>query len=285
MWMFLREMCPKAEVRELVVPARPGYSAFNPSIARGPTGLKCIVRSSDYRMNPLGRYLMKDQAIRTKNHLCTLDSSFTVVDMVELDDSELDIRVEYPYVLGMEDARLYWKPEDDAWYAYGTVRYHRPDGHCQIAQDRLNGFILRDREIYEGFQEHEKNWAKAPYGTGFVHSWNNRPDWRGSSQMIQVGYSFVTTIHEVHYETGRRIYSTRLVKVDTGTRTSATEPFYFIRPGIEFAAGIALCDDRLAVSFGYYDERALLALIPWDEIRWEDQPDDVFPLFITPWCR
>ena len=94
-------------------------------------------------------------------------------------------------------------------------------------------------------------------------------DLRGSSQVIPVndGEFHVGVTHEVTFiQSGsnwQRQYWHRLVKFDeSGFLLGMGEPFYFMAHGIEFANGIVECNDQLVVSFGFRDERAMLAFIP-----------------------
>ncbi len=94
---------------------------------------------------------------------------------------------------------------------------------------------------------------------------------RGSSQVLpwEGGFLFVT--HEAYdYKDSfgrRRRYLHRFVHLDEDlTVRRVTEPFHFLRPGIEFCAGIAQVGDSLVLSFGVDDERAMLAIVPQSEV-------------------
>lgn len=276
--VLLREMCPDATVRELAVSARPGWSAFNPSIAFAPTvGYACIVRAANYRMDVMGRYLMPGDTIETHNYFCPLDSKLNIVDMVPLVEVTMSRDpVPYPWVLGMEDARLYH--DGEYWRAYGTVRYHHPDGLCRIAEDVIfsGGLVnVQARRIFEGDGgQHEKNWAVLMDRPGvFVHSWPKMPAWRGSAQLLPYENGYLTAVHEVDYTPNyRRTYYTRLVKVvNRGGNLYATHSsprFAIIRFGIEFVAGATIWQTKIVLSFGYYDERAMLVSIPIAQVPW-----------------
>lgn len=306
--MKLQEVCSGASVRELIIPTRPGYSAFNPSIAWSPErGYACVVRSANYRMDPLGRYLMGGTAIETKNFFCPMDSALNIVDMQSIDDAAVTGEIRYPYVLGMEDARLFWHLLRQEWRTYGTVRYRRPDGLCRVAEDRLDdaAVVVERRHFEAPFDDsaHEKNWAYLEtLSAPFVHSWQNAPTWRGSSQIIRTTdrlgseWEGITAVHTVEWHNGRRVYLTTLVKVAFGpsyrgrgvsTRDlrwhviGVTAPFSIIRAGIEFVAGAALWGDQVALSFGFFDERAMLALVPLDQIQWKSPSIPIAPVFAT----
>lgn len=275
-------------MRELAVPATGSWSAFNPSIAVSPDlGYACILRSSNYRMDPHGRYLMSGRSIETVNYLCPMDSELNILDATPIIEACPVGDVEYPYVLGMEDARLYWHPKDRLWHALGTVRYHHVSGHCRMADDTIERDATVSRRVIcrSRGNEHEKNWAileGRPWD--IVHSWHP-PLWRGSSQVIKADGSYLTAVHRVRYVAGHRIYDTMLVKMSGWHPTlvlAVTKPFHLYRQGIEFVAGAAIWKENLVISFGYYDERAMLAVLPLADIQWNTDENAFQPRFIRP---
>ena len=277
LWMphKLSDLCPSTTIREIVAPTALGWSAFNPSIAQSPSGYACIVRSSNYSMDTLGRYVTNDPDgyIRTVNYFCALDDDLAVTAMLPIEDTRVTGEVLFPLVQGMEDARLYWSKPDKMWHAYGTVRYHREDGNCEIAEDRITrGFIndptidcvqAIDRTIYPAPVpgRPEKNWAILPDSGTFVYSFNplevyhastgqlyksdDRADVgevRGSSQVVAVTDSrLLSVVHAVYYPNNsfaHRAYEHRFVDV-VGDKPVFSKPFYLHGEGIEFVAGIA----------------------------------------------
>jgi hypothetical protein len=296
----LKDIFPGGSVRELIVSAQPGWTAFNPSISWSPSdGYKIVIRSSNYSMDQEGRYNVRDPEgiIRTRNFLGTLDSTLDLVDLQPIVPCDWG-EVLFPLVRGLEDARLYWAR--DHWQVYGTLREHRWDGLCQIATARLEHDKLVDPQLYEHPFEGrpEKNWMVIENGPHFVYSCNptaiiyngvycqedpycipdeESKEFRGGSQLIPFyGYGgfFLAIIHQVDWTTGHRRYFHRFVIFDIdGTIRGYTEPFYFVFkeplddvPMIEYAAGIVAHGDDIVVSLGYKDARCFLARIPRQEI-------------------
>ena len=92
---------------------------------------------------------------------------------------------------------------------------------------------------------------------------NGLTELRGSSQAIPWKDGYLGVSHEVEFtNTGRHYYHRFVYFDDNCFATSASEPFYFLFPGIEFANGIAVWRGNVVVSFGHEDERALLAVVP-----------------------
>jgi hypothetical protein len=280
---------PGSYLREIVTSLTPGWSAHNPSIAQGPDGeYRCIVRSASYVFRD-GAFLptQPDGVVRTVNFLCALDQKLNVTEMLRIDDSEVDQDV-YPWVRGLEDARLFWYDGD--WYSAGTLLQHDPNGIPKIALDHLVGNRVMSRRILPGPDPErcEKNWMPilrsspmqfvygvdpptiidafgdfregAPVGTPATL--------RGGTQVLSVNCGDYPEIwgialtHEVTWEPHRK-YWHRFVSFDVrGTTNGWSEPFYFIDHGCEFAAGIVEWGDNYAVSFGTGEERAMLAIVP-----------------------
>jgi predicted GH43/DUF377 family glycosyl hydrolase len=267
--------------------AKVGWSSFNPSIAYSPVeGYKCIVRSSNYVITR-GQYEYPGY-IDTRNWVAHLDDDLRVTGMEEIDQEAVRGSVLYPDVRHMEDARLIWH-DDGYWQVSGTVREHRKDGVCRIAVDRLDNWRSVERSILPSPAldlRHEKNWmpmedgrfiyqaspltiADAQGGTTEIADpscFSSRM--RGGSQAIRMSEGWLALIHEVyHHETGRQYLNRFIYAGDSGSFFSASPLFYFERPTIEFAAGLAVHGDHLVASFGLEDRLAMLGWIPLDGLR------------------
>jgi hypothetical protein len=304
----LVDLCPSTTIREIITPTQPGWSPLNPSIAYSPqAGYACIVRTVNYSMDVLGRYVSHDPDgyIRTINYFCRLDDDLNVVSMYPIEvPTRVSGEILFPPVQGMEDARLFWSEPDKMWHAYGTVRYHREDGNCEIAEDRIVSgwtwedstktyFAAVDRTIYPApvSNRAEKNWIKL--GSEFIYSFNpyqvynprngkvglrsdtahHVPDVRGSSQTIYNAPSdqCLAVVHSVYYPNNsfaHRAYEHRFVVVrDQFQAPLFSQPFFLHSEGIEFVAGIVEWHDCYAISFGSKDSRALLAIVKKDEVH------------------
>jgi hypothetical protein len=107
------------------------------------------------------------------------------------------------------------------------------------------------------------------FGENSVHE-----ELRGSSQIIPVndGEFYVGITHEVTFiQAGanwKRQYWHRFVKFtkEGFFAGKMSEKFYFMAPGIEFANGIVEWNDYFVVSFGFRDERAMLAFVPKEPV-------------------
>lgn len=162
-------------------PHREGWSLFNPSIAINPRGdLRCIVRSSNYRIDESGRYVIPDEddgAIKTENYFLDMirawggEKDFLWDEPKKLEDGLLTSpRPKYP-VTGLEDCRLFsW---GDEWCLTATMREKHEHGICQIvfgvlewsdAEEDLDGDPMEPGWwIWDGphpppSHRHEKNW-------------------------------------------------------------------------------------------------------------------------------
>lgn len=287
----LVDLCASAYLRELAVSTELGWSAHNPSIAHGPFGYCCIVRSANYVYRN-GNFVCTspDQMVRTTNYFCTMDDDLNVVSMTPIDESWVRRPILFPWVQNVEDYRLYW---DGGWRAIGTIREHREDGLPQMARDRLG--VLDDGTVYvteRSIMRHtentcEKNWVPIgstdtflysahptryvlPDGTMSEPTENPRADFpntlRGGSQLLPCKGGWLAVTHEVTWQPTRH-YWHRFVRYNHDLHLVAwSEPFFFLSPGTEFAAGLTWWDGNYVVSFGNNEERALLAIVPTHEV-------------------
>lgn len=286
----LSEMFPSSSVKELLSSNQPGWTCFNPSIANIPgEGYMCIIRSSNFQVRN-GEYFFNDpdDICRTKNYLARLDDDLRIVDLEPIDSSWVDSDL-FP-VRGMEDARLFWADGPGQLKMCGTVRDSLPSGLCRIAVDTLQGTKVISRSFLPEFPEgaNAKNYMPRLYGCGFVERCNPpgyvfegspihtavpyRVDdialnFRGGSQLIPLGFWEMALIHEVEFTTTGRIYSHRFVLFNSNEVPGYwTPPFYFVEPGIEFAAGLTVHGSDLVASFGLNDERCMLARVSIDDV-------------------
>lgn len=293
----LNDLFPGASVRELLASTSPGWNCFNPSIAFSPDeGFKIIIRSSNYRLDQYGQYNVSDPegTIRTRNFIGTLDSELDLVDLHPIRSTGWG-PVQFPPVRGLEDARLYW--QQDHWQVYGTLREHRVDGLCTIAEATLEHDTLVSPRLLphpiEG--RPEKNWMAFP--EGYVYSCQppqiirhgllcsempsikgEAAEFRGGGPLIPCSIDddfLISIVHEVDWETGHRRYFHRFVVFDAdGVTLGFTDPFFFLFdrlltdvPMIEYAAGMTQHKSDYVVSFGFQDSRAMLARVPVAEVH------------------
>ena len=267
-------------------PAHPGWSCFNPTIAVDGDRLLAIVRSSNYQIVE-GRYVMPEEdqsVIRTENILVqwgTPGQKTLVPPAYEVNG--------YP-VTGLEDCRLRKTPA--GWSVSATVRDAEGwDGRCRIGvakldidDGRLHGLRVLD---WEGLQEHEKNWM--PFDDGWLYACSHGghtvtidadPDmpgvyevrqrgaappmaagFRGGGQVVPFRDGWLGIVHEVaHLGDGRRAYEHRFVWFDDTFTIRRWSPLFWFseKQQIEFAAGLAIFNERIVVSFGVRDAEAWL---------------------------
>ena len=298
---LLAELAHHEAQRIEVEPAHPGWSTFNPTIIPDGTGLLAIVRSSNYRIDDAGRYVIPPEdagAIRTENILCRIDK----------DGHAYDRRVIVPpayepngfAVHGLEDCRLRRTARGVSVSA--TVRDAAPwMGQCRIGvadldigEARLHGLKVLE---WEGLQTHEKNWMPIDGRDGWLYATNHggqtvtvtadddmpgvyevagrgaaphlAAGFRGGGQLVPVRDGWLAVVHEVAYmDDGRRAYEHRFVWFDGGFTLRRWSPlFSFLKTkSIEFAAGLAAIDGRIVVSFGVHDAEAWTATLAEEDV-------------------
>ena len=298
---LLAELAHHEAQRIEVEPAHPGWSTFNPTIIPDGTGLLAIVRSSNYRIDDAGRYVIPpedDGAIRSENVLCRIDK----------DGHAYDRRVIVPpayepngfAVHGLEDCRLRRTARGVSVSA--TVRDAAPwMGQCRIGvadldigEARLHGLKVLE---WEGLGVHEKNWMPLHGWDGWLYAANHggqtvtvtadddmpgvyevagrgaaphlAAGFRGGGQLVPVRDGWLAVVHEVAYmDDGRRAYEHRFVWFDASFTLRRWSPlFSFLRTkSIEFAAGLAAIDGRIVVSFGVNDAEAWTATLAEEDV-------------------
>jgi len=93
---------------------------------------------------------------------------------------------------------------------------------------------------------------------------------RGGTQAIVFDGGWLALIHEVTERDKQRYYQHRFVWFDSSNRLRrVSRPFYFIRKGVEFAAGLVRCSEGkgLIISFGVGDSEAWIATVEASDVR------------------
>lgn len=279
-----------------IKPARPDWSLFNPTLLWFDNKLFGLVRSSNYKMEGM-RYIIPPEdgkLIRTQNILVTYDANFRITSAVPLADPNYE-KTSFP-VDGLEDCRLYFSGADLCVSA--TLRNCAPhDGRCRIGTAKIDlaSNTLRDLEVLETpAQQHEKNWMPVIGQNYWLYSCNSANktllarrenaawklldvgttpaltrSFRGGTQLVPFSGGYLCAIHEVTIADNNRTYEHRFVWFDAQLRLRKVgAPFYFRnKRRIEFAAGLAVVDDRVVLSFGCQDAEAWLAIIPTATVK------------------
>ena len=240
-----------------------------------------------------------DQRLATNNILCGLDSDFNIMSHNVIDTSFLDETPLWEFV-GLEDGRLVeW---DGKLFLSGVRRDTTTNGVGRMELSEVvrkkDKVVERSRARIPapGLDNSycEKNWMPVldrPYT--FVKWTNptevaefdpangtcrttiltdqkplNTPDLRGGSQVIRLGDHYLALVHEVYLyksEAGRKNadYKHRFVVWDKDFELiEVSEAFKFMNAKIEFCCGMAECQDKLLITFGFQDNAAYLLGMP-----------------------
>jgi tetratricopeptide (TPR) repeat protein len=266
-----------------------GWNASNPSICWGEEGLRCIVRTVNYRI-VRGAYLTPagDGVICTRNFFLSLDADLKTTGAVELVDQTDLTRTAFP-IHGFEDARLFqW---EGTWWATATVCDLTLEGKREIALLQLDpkGAVVRASPLRGPWSDRaQKNWmpvvdeadVRFVYAVGapstmldlqleqgqpalrsFTHMDAASGRLRGGSQGVWTSEGWLFVVHDVVFHGSGRIYLHRFVLLNEAFALIAmSDLFYFERLGIEFCAGLARVEDRLIASYAVNDGSARLAV-------------------------
>jgi hypothetical protein len=275
------------------------HSSFNPSICIAGEHRAMVLRRANYRLD--GRRYDIDGAdgvIRTQNFLLWLgdglepESIRPIERAADIGTPGLAPRHPFP-VQGYEDLRLVrWR---DGWWASATVRDTTPQGLCEMALLRLDeqGQIVHEtllRGAWSG--RHQKNWMPFVHRDRlhFVYAldpatilrYDEDRDavtpvaeslptaaldhLRGGGQLLPVGGEWLGICHEsTAAADSPGVYLHRFFLLDGEFRPAAlSDAFTFMGSKVEFCAGLALepGTDRLLLSFGVDDARAMLGALP-----------------------
>jgi tetratricopeptide (TPR) repeat protein len=280
-------------------PSRDGYHPMNPSLTLHRGKLVATIRTVNYVIDDVGRYIMPPDdkgVVKTVNYLADVSPiDFSVSNIRTIQDKTGKER--FPtLVRGYEDLRL--ASVNETLYASATVRDHDPHMRCQIAICELNeqGEIVRDWD--QSSPRDEKNWMPfvQPWiGLSFVYSVdptvivNFDPETgivrevarstptvaldhvRGGSQVIALpsGEGWLGVVHEVVILDDRRRYLHRFARFDDRFRlTHLSHAWRYGGPlRIEFAAGLALLEDQgsIVMGVGIDDHEACFVVMPLAE--------------------
>jgi predicted GH43/DUF377 family glycosyl hydrolase len=290
----LEEMGVSVRFQRIDIPHRDGWSLFNPSIVHHEGRTLVNVRSSNYRIDENGRYVMPPEdgeTIKTENILWWPHEEGHVVRPWTADYPTSDVPVE-----GLEDVRL--NSVGGQLMVSATCRnWEGHDGTCRIATgtmelvDRIDG--LRCHETISG--RHEKNWMPITGRREFLYACyheghtctvvDDGTDWtvtarakappvargfRGGSQLVPgAAGKWLAIIHEVAHD-NCRVYEHRFVEFDEEADwriTRVSPPFAFRETrNIEFCAGLINRCGILTASYGHRDREAWLADTPLDDV-------------------
>ncbi len=268
----------------------------NPSVANWNGTTYVIMKNVNYQVSD-GYYITTDGApITGRNFLLRLDSELKPDTWSEI-RAPVDLpSPSYPLVRGFEDARLFaW---DDSLWCSSTIRELDQQGWCEVVLAKIENPLEPSCQLSqwrvlepEGPRAHQKNWMPlVTNGTlqfiysvdptrivddcgRTIHATTPLPAFdylRGGSQAVPFDDGYLVITHEVSEWDQHRDYLHRLIWFDESMVVkSYTMPFYLMKKGIEFVAGLAWHSDsrHLIVSFGLNDAEARIATVLADDVR------------------
>ena len=276
-------------LRRLVNKENKLWSAFNPSIAHSPEhGYAVAIRSSNFVLTGDYKITLTGAGGFVKNHVwfAELDEDLGLHNLRQIDFS----RCGYEFRRGVDDPKLLWR--NGRWMFTGVaLEKNIPIArHCECY---INKDVTEVEKVifFEGVEKlrPEKNWMTAPNkpanfdyvydGNGVIKDGiltkkmrdvTQLSGLRGNSHLVEqqdgtylaIMHQTMTNKHEKNNELVIRKYKHFLVRIDeNGWVVEVSDPFCFIAPGVEFAAGMVQKDDELIVSFGKRDESSHCAII------------------------
>jgi hypothetical protein len=96
----------------------------------------------------------------------------------------------------------------------------------------------------------------------------NLHTYRGGSQVVKVGDTYVYLIHSVAFANNRRYYMHRFVKMGSDLKIQRISPLFTLhdRVTIEFCAGMCYNGVELVMTYGVEDCEAYIATVNAEEV-------------------
>jgi len=251
------------------------------------------VREVDYTFNPSKNsyvYLQGDKT-DTHNHFALLDTIPTG-DVTNTVVAKPDFIKTYPsHLIGYDDMR-WFEFKGEIWGISNSMItkenqktqelvLHRLDNKTHQVNKllRLTGYkdnecqknwmpLVKDKELYLVYSLDPVVVLKPDLETGVctvVHNKPSKNDYtriRGGSCFVPYKGNYVAAVHEVIFRDHRRFYFTRFVQLDRKFNIfSVSKPIWFKTKSVEFAAGLAIHDKKVYVTFGLDDSEAYMATL------------------------
>jgi hypothetical protein len=175
-----------------------------------------------------------------RNCVCYLDKAATKVTRIEMIQGYDTKRPEKNWMTAPNKPKKFDYIYDSNGIVIGDRIIHRMRDAKELSKLRGNAHLI-----------------EMPDGTylGMMHSLRIRKTQRMSG----------TTFGIVEYV--EKYYEHYVMRFnDEGWATEISEPFVFVSPGIEFANGMIIKDDKLVISFGKDDISSHLAIIDFEKI-------------------
>jgi hypothetical protein len=244
----------------------------------------------------------KDMNLRTTNYLMKLDNDLMVTNHTLIDTSKLDVDPLWEFVGLEDARLVEWENKyyicgvrrDTTTNGTGRMEL----SEIEIDMDSFTAKEISRLRIPAPGDDNsycEKNWypiLDKPYHfikwtapTELVRTYPDEParceqvfhrenlsipaDQRGGSQLIKFGSLYLSVTHEVnlfrnYLNQKDAIYRHRLCVWDDDFNLVgiSPEPFSFLDARIEFAAGAAILEKDLLISFGFQDNAAFILKVP-----------------------
>lgn len=236
-----------------------------------------------------------ENPIHTRNWLLQLTEDFRVLGANEiLLPPSNELPCEFPLVVGFEDMRIFQVGLN--LMSSSTVRQIAADGQCEQVLAHIEGGFTSSARIGNYWRMlrqprvTEKNWmpfVRSDTDWDFIYKLGERvdtqgrtfqvqslpinaDDLRGGTQLVPFFDGYIALVHEAGLDpgTGKRYYMHRFVFFsDKGNVQRISTPFFFEAKQIEYAAGLALQEDHLIISYGVNDAAAHLGTVSFDDVR------------------
>ena len=292
-----KDVMPSFKWQKMAFEPPENWIALNPSVTAHDNKLYAIIRTVNYKIDDMGRYIIRatdgtandSNPINTRNYFLELNSHFAPIATREV-LAPLDIPVLFRPVIGFEDMRLFWW-KGQPWTS-SCVRQLNAEGMCEQVLARIGTptgdyeYRLNDvKVLVRPTRLYEKNWAPVVDNDqlSFVYRLGHMVDAHGGTsklsdppvaadnisggtQLVRINGGFLSVVHEARFKPGTqlRYYSHRFVYFDHDfTVRKVSKPFVFNDKEIEFAAGMCLhpVTNDLVISYGYQDKEARIATV------------------------
>jgi tetratricopeptide (TPR) repeat protein len=292
-----QEMMPSFSARQVPFVPPYGYHPLNPSVTQHGNEIVLLQRAVNFTLAADGIYQTPNNApIHTRSFLLVLDLDFAVKSSREIFPPENMPPPAFKDVQGFEDARLFVRA-DNLW-CIACVRELTLEGWCgqvlmRIDDSSPNLCRFVDWHLLRppGPRRHEKNWMPWVDGNAprFVYACDPTrlvddhactleeytppiaaEEFRGGTQVTNFDGRWLALIHEVSERDKLRYYQHRFVEFDFASRLRrVSRPFYFMKKGVELAAGLARHPDgkHLMISYGVADRESWIATVEAGEVR------------------
>jgi hypothetical protein len=290
----------------------PLWSLSNPSIGVDNSGKYAVVFRSSNLILDFPQYHLKittGNLVQNRAYFAELDADFKTLKNF----SEITIiNTPIPIKRGVEDFRLFWR--DESWWMTGVMYEVEHMRYPRLALFKYNKSTKEATFVCiygfpNGNKTVEKNWM-LPYKENpnfdFIYDCGkvikndivtidqniSQFGFRGGSCLLDLGdNTYLAIVHRNYmapyswYQPESfgvlqgviRNYSHCFVRYNWyGEVIQYTEPFQFISPGVEFAAGMVEHENQLIVSFGKQDASSYIAKISKEKVLslLKDLPND-----------